>query len=216
MSQSSTYVLFLITKVIILIAIINNVSSLKKIGMRATNFFRIIPVYAERIYRLFKVKHRSTIVWQELIKLHKKENWNFGQYDNEKYLLTSFADENNLVLKFQYGITDTKLVFRAIILNDFNEESTTDIMLLASHLNSLLTFGIVSVDINNNFVEFVYSGDLLVYLLYPGEIHTDIDTHFRATTDCYWAFAHLIDSGDDPVFVIAEFLKRNDKRSQVS
>jgi hypothetical protein len=212
MSQGITYILMLIAKVMIFIVIINNLSFLKKTAMRAINFFRIIPLYAERIYRLFKVKHRSEIVWKELIKLHKKQNWHFGQYDNEKYLLTSFADDNNNILKFYYEITADRLVFRVIILAEFNEECTNDIMLLSSHFNSLLNTGIVRVDIKNNLVEFVYSGDLLRYMLYPGEIHSDLDRHFQIAIDCYWAFTHLLNSGEEPVFIIDELIKRNNER----
>ena len=71
----------------------------------------------------------------------------------------------------------------------------------------------VRVSINDNNVEFVFQVDLLIYMLYPGEIHTDIDRHFRIMSDCYWALTHLLISGDEPVFVISELLKRNENRS---
>ena len=148
------------------------------------------------------------------IKLHRKENWNFGLYENERYIRTTFVDGNNNNLKFHYQVTDDKLFFRAIIVADFNEDHTNDIMVLSAHFNSLITFGMVRVNIKFNFVEFIYSGDLLSYMLYPGEIHRDIDTHFRITEDCYWAFSHMAKSGDEPVFVIAELLKRYVKRNE--
>ena len=214
MSQGISYILMLIAKVMIFALIINLFSSFKKESlMKIVNMFRYIPVYSQRVYRLIRVNHRSDIVWKELIKLHKKENWHFGQYDNENYIRTTFADDNNNDLNFHYQVTNDKLVYRAVIAGDFNEDNTNDIMLLSSHLNSLLTFGMVRVNIKDNYVEFVYQGDLLVYMLYPGEIHTDIDRHFRITSDCSWAFTHLLKSGDEPVFVIAELLKRNEKAS---
>jgi len=215
MSQGISYILMLIAKVIIFAQIINLFSSFKKESlMKIVNMFRYIPVYSQRVYRLIRVNHRSDIVWKELIKLHKKENWHFGQYDNENYIRTTFADDNNNDLNFHYQVTNDKLVYRAVIAGDFNEDNTNDIMLLSSHLNSLLTFGMVRVNIKDNYVEFVYQGDLLVYMLYPGEIHTDIDRHFRITSDCYWAFSHLLNTGDEPVFVISELLKRNQKENE--
>jgi hypothetical protein len=183
--------------------------------MKIVDVFKYIPVYSKKISRLFKVKHRSEIVWNELIKLHKKENWHFGQYDIEKYVRTTFTDDNNNDLSFHYQVTEDKLVLRSVIASDFNEDNTNDIMLLSSHLNSLLTFGMVRVNINNNYVEFIYQGDILTYMLYPGEIHMDIERHFQITSDCYWAFTHLINSGEEPVFVISELLKRKDEQSQV-
>jgi hypothetical protein len=200
-------------KVMILTVIFTKFNMIKKSFMEIINWFRKFPVFLKRIFKLLKVNHRSAIVWQELIKLHKKENWNFGLYENEKYVRTTFTDENNNDLSFHYQVTEDKLVLRSFIASDFNEDNTNDIMLLSSHFNSLLTFGMVRVNINNNYVEFIYQGDILTYMLYPGEIHRDIDTHFRITEDCYWAFAHMAKSGDEPVFVIAELLKRKEQES---
>jgi hypothetical protein len=146
--------------------------------------------------------------------LHKKENWNFGVYENDKSIVTSFVDENDHVHKFQYVITEDRLLLRAIFINEFDVERTKDIMVLSSHLNSLLAFGIVRVNVMDNYVEVAFSENLLIYHLFPGEIHNDIATHFRITIDCYWAFTHLLNSGDDPVFVFAEFMKRQSSGNQ--
>lgn len=199
----------------ILVVLFTKFNILKKSFMGIINFFRQLPVYSKRIYKLVKVKHRSEIVWKELIKLHKKENWNFGLYENEKYVRTTFIDENNNDLNFHYQVTDDNLVLRAVLISDFDEENTNNIMLLSSHLNSLLTFGMVRVNIKYNYVEFIYSGDLLRYMLYPGEIQSDIATHYRITKDCYWAFAHMAQSRDEPVFVIAELMKRKEEANDV-
>jgi hypothetical protein len=158
---------------------------------------------------LFKVKRRSNIVWKELIKLHKNENWKFGLYENERYLLTTFSTDEDVALQFMYEITDDSLVFRARVLFEFDEELTNDVMVLSSHFNSLLNNGSVRVDIKNNRVDFVNQGDLLTYMLYPTKIHHDLDRHFRITSDCFWAFRHMVSSGEEPVFVIAELIRRN-------
>ncbi|MBK6345001.1 MAG: hypothetical protein IPF68_03520 [Bacteroidales bacterium] len=90
--------------------------------MKIVELSKYIKVYSQRVFRLFGMQHRSDIVWKELIKLYKKENWHFGQYDNEKYIRTSFVDENNNDLNFHYQVTADKLVFRGVIATDFNEE----------------------------------------------------------------------------------------------
>lgn len=215
MSQGISYILTLIARGMIFILMIKFFGFIIKEGnMKIANIFKNIPVHLKQINRLFKVKHRSEIVWDELIKLHKQENWHFGQYDNEKCIRTSFVDENNNSLEFHYQMNEERLVFSAVIVFGFDEDNTNNVMVLSSHLNSLLNSGIVRVDIANNYVEFVYSGNLLVYMLYPGEIHRDLKRHFQISRDCYWAYSHLFNSGDDPVFVIAELLKMNEKRCQ--
>jgi hypothetical protein len=89
-------------------------------------------------------------------------------------------------------------------------------MILASHLNSLLNFGKVSVNTKYNCVEFVYSGDLVTYMLFPGEIRSDLRVHYNITLDCFWAFTNLIETDDDPVFVISELLKRKDEEDKTN
>ena len=179
-----------------------------KIGFK--NFYYKVVGTFRKIYRLLNVKKRSEIVWHELIKLHKEEGWNFGQFDNKKNIETIFNLEGDFGVKFTYQVGKDKLEFQSLILNSFDDERTTDILVLASHFNGLLNFGKVSVSIKYNYVELVYSGDLLTYMLFPGEIQTDQRVHYNVTKDCYWAFTSLIETGDDPVFVISELLRRKD------
>jgi len=108
-------------------------------------------------------------------------------------------------------VSSGNLTFRATILQSFDEEITNDILVLASHFNGLLNFGVVKVSVKYNYVEFVYSGNLLTYSLFPGEINSDTDTHYNLTKDCFWSFTNLIETGDDPVFVFSELLKRKEE-----
>ena len=182
--------------------------------MKLMNIARYISVYPTRIYRLFSVKQRPEIVWKELIRLHKEQEWLFGQYDNIKLLRTTFVDENNAALQFDYQIIDDELVFSAVLTSNFSEENINDIMILASHLNNLLKYGVVKVNIENAYVEFIYSGHLLVYMLFSGEIHRDLARHYKIASDCIWAYTHMLSSGDEPVFVIAELMKRYEKANE--
>ena len=113
-------------------------------------------------------------------------------------------------MRFNYEVENTGLTFRSFILVDFDEEIATQLMLLASHFNNLLTFGVVRVNLKHNFVEFSYTRDLLVYSLYPGTINNDTLRHFDLTKDIFWAFNELITSGEEPVFIFSELLKRMD------
>ena len=184
------------------------ISFFKVIRMHLSKYYYSITEKIRKIYRLLIVKKRSQIVWKELIKMHKNENWHFGQFDNEKYIVTTFNLKDDKEQKFRYEVTQNNLKFHTFILDSFDEHKTTDIMVLASHLNSLLNFGKVSVNTKYNCVEFIYYGDLVTYMLFPGEIHSDLRVHYDLTLDCFWAFTNLIETDDDPVFVISELLKR--------
>lgn len=192
------------------------ISFFKVIRMQFSKYYYSFTEKIRKIYRLLNVKKRSKIVWEELIKMHKNENWHFGQFDNEKYIVTTFNLKDEKEQKFRYEVTQNSLKYHTFILDSFDEHKTTDIMVLASHLNSLLNFGKVSVNTKYNCVEFVHSGDLVTYMLFPGEIRSDLRVHYDITLDCFWAFSNLIETDDDPVFVISELLKRKDEEDKTS
>lgn len=192
------------------------ISFFKVIRMQFSKYYYSLTEKIRKIYRLLNVKKRSKIVWEELIKMHKNENWHFGQFDNEKYIVTTFNLKDEKEQKFRYEVTQNSLKYHTFILDSFDEHKTTDIMVLASHLNSLLNFGKVSVNTKYNCVEFVHSGDLVTYMLFPGEIRSDLRVHYDITLDCFWAFSNLIETDDDPVFVISELLKRKDEEDKTN
>ena len=47
-------------------------------------------------------------------------------------------------------------------------------------------------------------------MLFPDEIHSDVKSHYHLTIDCIWAFSNLIETNEDPLFVISALLRRKD------
>ena len=182
--------------------------------MRIIDIFRNIPDNLKRMYRLTKVSKRSEIVWDELIKLHKLLGLNYGLYEKDKYLETSFGDDENGVLRFRHSVDNNRLLLSALILPEFEVDCINDVMILASHFNNLLTRGIVSVNIEHRYVEFQYSGDLLRYMLYPIEIYTDIQWHYSMAEECFRTYTEMINTRDEPVFAFAEFMKRMEQKDK--
>ena len=43
-----------------------------------------------------------------------------------------------------------------------------------------------------------------------------MSTHFNYTKDCFWSFTNLIETGDDPVFLFSELMRRNNKEDDTS
>ena len=199
------YIFFwiILQKMIEQIKISGMVKKMRYLLSRIKNDFR-------RIYRILHVKKSSHYAWIELLKYHKSSGWRYGQFENEKYIECSFKVDDTNCVDFNYAVNSGKLVFRSTILSRFDEEATNDILVLASHFNGLLNFGSVKVSVKYNYVEFVYSRDLLTYSLFPGEINSDTDAHFDLTKDCFWTFNNLIESGEDPVFVFSELLKKKE------
>jgi len=165
-----------------------------------------------RIYRLLTISKSSQYVWKDLSKYHKRSGWRYGQFDNDKSIECSFKVDDINCVDFNYAVSSGRLLFRSSILQNFDEELTNDVLVLASHFNGLLNFGTVKVSVKYNYVEFFYSRDLLSYSLCPGEINSDTDSHFELTKDIFWSFNNMIETGEDPVFVFSELLKRREKQ----
>ena len=182
--------------------------------MTAIDFFGNIPDELIRIYRLTKVRNRSDVVWNELIKLHKNLTWHFGQYENDKYLETIFEDEDNNLFTFHYSVDNQRLILSGLVLPGFDDECINDIMILSSHFNNLLTNGNIRVNIEHSYGEYILTGDLLRYLLYPAEIYVDILRHHSITEECFRTFTEMINTKDEPVFVFAEFVKRIEQKNK--
>ena len=179
-----------------------------------TPLFNKIKYTFKRFYRILNVKKRSEFVWKDLIKYNQKKGWTFGQYETEKRIETSFSVDENNVLDFNYKVNENKLAFTSIILSEFDEDKSNDLLLLAAHFNSLLHFGVVIVSTKYNYVGFTHSGDLITYMLFDGEIDEDLIRHFNITKDVFWSFKTLLETGDDPVFVFSELLRRNEEKNK--
>lgn len=180
-----------------------------------TPFFIKTKYTFKRFHRILNVKKRSEFVWKDLIRYNKQKGWSYdGQYETEKRIETSFSVDENNVLNFNYTIKEEKLAFTSIILSEFDEDKSNDLLLLAAHFNSLLHFGVVIVSTKYNYVGYPNSGDLITYMLFNDEIEDDILNHFEITKDVFWSFKTLLETGDDPVFVFSELLRRNEEKNK--
>ncbi|UQD57234.1 hypothetical protein [Flavobacterium sp. K5-23] len=167
-----------------------------------------------RFYRILNVKKRSEFVWKDLIEYNLDKGWRFGQFETEKRIENKFNVDGSILIKFDYIVTYNDLEYSSIILESFEEDKTSDIMILASHINSLLNFGVVKVSVKHNYVEYTFSRDLVTYMLYPLEIENDHFDHYNFTKDCVWSFNRLMETGEDPVFVFSELLQRKEEKEK--
>jgi len=80
-------------------------------------------------------------------------------------------------LPFYYAIFENKVNCRVKVLDVFDEELTSGIFILVTHFNNLLNNGNIIINVANNYVEYVVKTDLLIPLLYKGEIENQITRH---------------------------------------
>ena len=167
-----------------------------------------------RTFRLMRAGSKERIVWNDLLNILRDSDCSFGNFEKEGYVEIKFELEEGETISLRCYIDDGNLRCSVLIVEDFDEEDTLDYLVLASHLNNLLDYRKVVVHTDYNVVEFMYYGDLLKYLGDANEIENDIDLHIYWTAKCLWAFNHMRETGEDPVFVMAEFIKKLEKREE--
>lgn len=168
------------------------------------------------VKRSFGLHRRDEKICKTLIDLHKSAGYHFGVFENERYIETIFTNDNNESIKFHFRIEADNLVYSALILPEFDVDRTNDILVLSAHFNSLLTFGMVRVDLKNNYVELVHKESLVSYHFFSGEIMNDLRRHYNVANDCLWAYNEMITSGEDPVFIMSELLRRIEKENDTT
>ena len=172
-----------------------------------------IKFYLQRIYRLtLSFEKQKELVWKELKILHTDADWNHGVYEKEKYIETIFGIAEEQGATFYYMIYDGCFHCRVKILEDYPTELITDLFILASHFNNLLNNGVVIVNVNSHYIEYHQKRDLLIPLLYNGEILGQLKRHHNTSKDIYSAFQRLVIEKEAPAIIIADLLKENESK----
>jgi hypothetical protein len=174
-----------------------------------------VKFYLQRIYRLaLSFKKQEETVWRELKKLHADADWKHGVYEKEKYIETIFELGKEKGQAFYYMIYEGCFHCRVKILEDYPRELTTDIFILATHFNNLLTEGVVKVNVKNHYVEYHQKRDLLIPLLYTSETYDQLRQHYNTSKDIYAAYQRLIIEQEAPAIIIADLLKENEENDK--
>ena len=173
-----------------------------------------LKFYLKQIYRLaLSFEMQEEIVWTDLKKLHAASNWQSGIYEKEKSIESFFQIGDEKGERFFYAIFDGYFDCRVRILDQYPVDLTSDIFILATHFNNLLTNGVVLVNVNENYVEFRQKREWTIHLLYPSQIYSQLSNHFSASKDIYTAFQRLVDVREAPAIIIADFLKEKEKEN---
>ena len=174
-----------------------------------------IKYYFKRIYRLsLNHKKKEEIFWKDLKKLHADVEWPSGVYEKEKYIETAFGIGDDRAEFFYYMVYDGYFHCRVKVLDAYPVELTTELFILAAHFNNIMNYGVVVVNVDSGFVEYHLKNNLLLPLLYHGEIYNQIITHYDISKEIYFAFQRLVVEGEAPAIIIADLLRKIDDDSK--
>jgi hypothetical protein len=174
-----------------------------------------IKFYLKRLYRLsLSHKKHESLVWEDLKKLHSNNNWKFGVYEKDKCIETIFQIGEEHKETFYYMVYSDCFHCRVKILDVIPPNLTTDLFVLASHFNNLLNNGVVVVNVNEQFVEYHQKKELILHLLYKGEMYEQLISHYYTSKDIYNAFQRLVIEKEAPVIIIADYLKEVSEKAE--
>lgn len=157
----------------------------------------------------YSLERAEQVVWEDLKNYHKNAEWRSGVYESDKLIRTYFEIENGETGEFYYSVNDKFYYSRARILVEYDTDLTNDIFVLASHFNNLLSHGRVVINPESRIVEYQIKRSVLIPLLYPIEIEEQLYRHFAASEDVRYGFQRLIKTRENPSFIIAEVLEKN-------
>ena len=177
-------------------------------------FFIKSGFYFRRLYRLsVSAERQETMLVNDILKLHRDAGWRFGYFEADKLVRSGFEVAPGISLVYYYQVSDNHFHCRVRVLEEFPEESTEQLFILAAHFNNLLNHGVVVVDADDHFVEYQVKQSILLPLLYTGELYNQIMQHFNGSKDIHTSFLRLIEEHEAPAIIIADLLRSRQKDS---
>lgn len=176
-----------------------------------------IRFYIQRLYRLsVGYKKQEEILWGEMKKLHTNADWKHGIYEKDKYIEAPFEIADKKAEIFYYMLYDGYYHCRVKIVENFPSELTTDLFVLATHFNNLLSQGVVMVNVHGFYIEYHQKREFLIPVLYPNEIYNQLIQHYTTSKDIYAAFQRLLIEQEAPAIIIADLLRKNEQENQAN
>lgn len=173
-----------------------------------------LKLYLLQAYRLLvKAKKKDALVWNDLKKLHSEAQYRFGVYEKEKYIEALFKIAEEVPISYYYMIYEDSYHCRVRVAEAFPTDLTTDVFVLAAHFNNILVNGGVIINVQSQYVEYHTKCELLIPLLYPGELHNQLLRHYNTSKDVYWAFQKLLIENEPPALIIADLMKMYEKEN---
>ena len=164
--------------------------------------------------KLRNVHNRVSAVWLALKKHYEQSGCNYGTYESMRFIETTYTinEKHQIYKKFQYHVDEKSDLLKSIvwISEGFDSDKVKNILILSSHLNTLMNAGLVRVDTKNCTISMEIAIPLLVPYLYEDEIYHLCGKHFNLSKDIVWAFNRLLIFDEDPVFIIIDLMKKVD------
>jgi hypothetical protein len=170
----------------------------------------------KKVYRLLRANKTSDFVWNDLKQTMEKENFHNGVFESNKCIELQFNNNDKSIGTYFISIYEESNTITGFtnIIESYNDDRTIDLFVLASHFNSRLNKGIVTINTESSNVSFMVTGDLFSHSIFPENSLDMLEYLYHSSNDIRWAFNRLLTTDQDPVFVFSELLDRKSDSSK--
>jgi len=165
----------------------------------------------KKVYRLLRAKKSSDFVWNDLKQTMEKEKFHNGVFESNKCIELQFNNNDKSIGTYFISIYEESNTITGVtnIVDSYDVDRTIDLFVMASHFNSKLNNGVVTINTESLNISFVVTGDLFSHSIYPEKSLKLVEYLYHISSDLRWAFNRLLTTDLDPVFVFSELLDRN-------
>lgn len=153
-------------------------------------------------------------VFQDLKDLHQAAGWSSGIFEKDYLIQTSFQLSGEDYGDFYYLVTDQAFVCRIPIIRGYEQTSSSEAFILATHFNNLLKDGLVRVYPEPGIVEYETKTSLAEILLHPEELYFFMLQHHSISKDLFWAFSRLFEEEEEPAMIIADLMLQKETENK--
>jgi hypothetical protein len=143
----------------------------------------------------------------------KANNYKFLENEETNFITYDIGLRGNGAAKFDFYQDAGTYVIRCVINVFIPEIKMRDAMIMVSHLNNRLQFNNVYVHPESNSVVLISKIDLASVVAFPDELFNLICQAENDCAFCFETFEKLINSDEDPIFIIAEVIERMKKNN---
>jgi hypothetical protein len=165
--------------------------------------------YLLKLKRVSTLSKKEKYVWNDLINLLDDLKLNYSRNDAQKTIHLDMNLVEDMVVSFRFSLFGRYLTLGVLVIDEIDSDKIGDMLVLASHMNSILPLGSVLVNASKGYIEYYLEIDVCRLLLYPGEIYEGIYIHYEFTKEhIIPTFEKMNTTLDDPIFVFSEFVEK--------
>ncbi|MFM7823701.1 MAG: hypothetical protein ACKPB3_07995 [Bacteroidota bacterium] len=180
--------------------------------------FGFIKKFVRDFKRMMVLRKSETLrdrVWKQLVGYLDSNNFEYERNDKKHRLQIGFTVNETLTHNLRFDFEGPFLRIHSLIFNYVEEEQATDVMILASHINSILKYGKMTTNTSEGFVQLTNELSYTDVIWNPGSLDYFMRMQASMFEECNRAFQQMVDSHEDPIFIVAQLLENRRSRPKI-